>query len=108
MSLLKDVGFTEDELARAWNGQKDFSLRDHRLQMLIVDGVRYREMQEKARTVQAKQLPPVQRPGVSQPKGAANDAIIQNLSKQLDTATGMQALRIAAKLTAAKRQSAGR
>ena len=32
----------------------------------------------------AKPLPPVQRPGVGQPKGAAQEALVQNLARRLD------------------------
>src|SRR5262249_26497487 len=37
VGVLKDLGFTDDELGAAWNGQKDLSLRDHRLQLVIRD-----------------------------------------------------------------------
>jgi len=112
IALLKDIGFSENELVEAYNGQRDLSLRDHRVQRLIVDGIRYREMQKAAEQakekVQAKPLPPVQRPGTTQGKGAAQAAEIQNLQKQLDRASGINALRIAAKLTAAQRAAAAR
>jgi hypothetical protein len=103
VDLLVDEGFTQDELARMWNGQQSLSIRDARLQKLIVDGVRYREAQAKARTATAKPIPPVQRPGVSQGKAADRDAKIASLSQQLDKATGINALRLAAELTRAKR-----
>jgi hypothetical protein len=48
----------------------------------------------------AKPLPPVQRPGVSQAKGAAQDALVQNLSKRFD-ASG--SLKDAAALVRARR-----
>jgi hypothetical protein len=103
VDLLVDEGFTQDELARMWNGQQSLSIRDARLQKLIVDGVRYREAQAKARTANAKPIPPVQRPGVSQGKAADRDAKIASLSQQLDKASGINALRLAAELTRARR-----
>lgn len=103
IGILKDLGFAEDELGKLWNGQDRLSLRDHRVQLLIRDGIKYREAQEAAKKAVAKPLPPVQRPGVAQPKGAAQAQQIETLSKQLENASGVNALRAAAKLTAMRR-----
>jgi hypothetical protein len=103
VTVLKDLGFDEAELAASWRGQKEFSLRDHRVQLLVRDATLWREAQQKAKAAVAKPVPPVQRPGVSHPKGAAQDAVIQNLNKQLENMSGVNALRTAAKLVAAKR-----
>jgi hypothetical protein len=70
---------------------------------VIRDAMRWRDAQHKTKAAAARPLPPVQRPGVSQPRGAAQDAVIQNLNKQLDSASGVNARRAAAKLVAAKR-----
>ena len=107
VTVLKDIGFTEEELGKSWNGQERFSLRDHRMQLLILDGIRYREAQQKAKEVVAKPVPPVQRPGVSQPKGAAVDAEIQALGKKLDNARNSnEGARLAAQILAARRRAA--
>jgi hypothetical protein len=82
--VLKDLGFENAELAALWSGQKELSLRDHRLQLLVRDGILWRDAQQKAKAASAKSVPPVQRPGVSQPRGAARDAQIQALSKRLE------------------------
>jgi hypothetical protein len=82
------------------------SPHDHRVQLLIRDAIRLRDAQERARDVHARPVPPVQKPGVALPKGAARDAHIQNLSKQLDNARGMEALRLAAQLTVERRRAA--
>jgi hypothetical protein len=103
VGVLKDIGFNEGELAASWHGQKDLSLRDHRVQLLVRDAALWREAQQKAKAAVARPVPPVQRPSVSQPRGAAQDAVIQGLNKQLDNAKGVNALRTAAKLVAAKR-----
>lgn len=104
ISYLKDSGFTEQELGSAWNGQASLSLRDHRVQGMIRDAVKYREGQEAARkAITAKPLPPVQRPGVAVPRG--NDANIQSLSKKLET-TGK--IEDAAAVVAARRAAASR
>jgi hypothetical protein len=101
--VLKDLGFDDAELAASWQGLRGLSLRDHRMQLLVRDATLWRQAQQKARAAAAKPVPPVQRPGVSQPKGAAHDAVIQNLNRQLENASGVNALRAAAKLVAAKR-----
>ncbi len=103
VTVLKDKGFTEQELAQLWNGEASISLRDHRVQSLILDGVRYREA--KANVAKpAKPVPPVaQRPGVSKAPVNANDAEIQALEKRFERDPSIQnatALR-AAKVRAA-------
>ena len=103
LTTLTGLGFAEAELAQSWNGAKDLSLRDHRVQLLIRDATLWREAQAKAKAAQAKPVPPVQRPGVAQPKGAAQHAQIENLAQQLDKSSGVKALRTAAKLVAARR-----
>ena len=90
MAVLKDHGFEEAELAASWHGQKDFSLRDHRVQLLIRDAILWREAKAKAKAAVAKPLPPVQRPGTSRPKGAAQEEVIQNLTKKLDASGSLK------------------
>src|SRR5512139_2205613 len=66
IALLKDMGFTESDLATLWSGKASLSLRDHRAQLLIRDAVRYRQAQKTAPAkVAAKPVPPVQKPGSS-------------------------------------------
>jgi hypothetical protein len=101
--VLADLGFDDGELARAWNAQGEFSLRDHRVQMLVLDAMRWRDAQAKARSVTAKPVPPVQRPGTAQPRGAEKAAQIQSLEQQLGKARGNNAIKLAAQLTAARR-----
>jgi hypothetical protein len=103
LATLTGLGFAEAELAQSWNGAKDLSLRDHRVQLLIRDATLWREAQAKAKAAQAKPVPPVQRPGVAQHKGAAQHVQIENLAQQLDKSSGVKALRTAAKLVAARR-----
>jgi hypothetical protein len=105
LGALKDVGFSESELGAAWNGQASLSLRDHRVQLLIRDAVRFREAQEKLKTVTAKPVPPVQRPGVAPPKGAAESQNLKALSNKLDQ-TGNA--KDAARLIAERRRASAR
>ena len=84
LAVLKELGFQETELAQSWHGQRDLSLRDHRVQLLIRDATLWRDAQAKAKAAATRPVPPVQRPGVSQPKGAALDAEIQHLTQKLE------------------------
>jgi hypothetical protein len=102
--VLNDLGYDDTELGQLWRGERDLSFHDHRLHLLVRDAARWRDAQGKARATQAKPLPPVQRPGVAQPRGAAREAALQSLSRQLDSAKGMNALRAAAKLVAERRK----
>jgi hypothetical protein len=84
IDVLKELGFEEAELAQSWNGAKEFSLRDHRLQLIIRDAVLWREAQAKARAAALKPVPPVQRPGASPTQAVRREAELQTLSKRLD------------------------
>ena len=100
---LRDVGFKDQEMAAAWQGKTGISLRDHRVQLLIRDATLWREAQAKAKQVRQAPVPPVQRPGTARPAGAANEAEISSLTKQLETATGNRAIDIAVRLQQARR-----
>jgi hypothetical protein len=76
------------------------SLRDHRVQLLIRDATLWRDAQAKAKAAATRPVPPVQRPGVSQPKGAAHEAQVQALTTKLEK-TG--SLKDAAALLRARR-----
>ncbi len=109
VDYLKDIGFTQKELSSAWSGKSNIPFRDHRVQLLILDGIKFRERQEQAKTVTAKPLPPVQRPGVSQPKGAAQSAQMETLGKKIDIArSSQQGIRAAADFVVAQRAAAAR
>ncbi len=84
VSTLKAIGFDEAELGQAWQGQRDLSLRDHRVQLLIRDASLWRDAQAKAKAAATKPVPPVQRPGAAQPAGAQREQQIQNLDKRLE------------------------
>ena len=105
-SVLAEIGYSNEEMRMLWSGELAVSPHDHRFQLLIRDAIQLRDAQERVRDVHARPVPPVQKPGVALPKGAARDAHIQNLSKQLDNARGMEALRLAAQLTAERRRAA--
>ena len=83
--VLKEIGFTDQELAAAWNGESSVSLRDYRLQQLIYDGVRYREAKANLAKPAPKPVPQVQRPGTAEPRNAGAVQTVQTLSKKLET-----------------------
>ena len=103
VTVLRDLGFQDQELGELWNGNRNISIHDHRLHLLLRDGIKWRDASAKAKTVQARPVPPVQRPGAAQPKGAQREAELQNLSKQIDNSKGVNQLRAAAALVAARR-----
>jgi len=107
VTVLRDLGFQDQELGELWNGNRNISIHDHRLHLLLRDGIKWRDASAKARTVTARQVPPVQRPGAAQPKGALREAELQNLNKQLDNSRGNNAIKAAAALLAARRRAAG-
>lgn len=101
VGYLSTIGFDNDELTNLWHGKAGISLRDARVQLIIAEAAKAREAQEalrKAKTQQA--VPPVQRPGVAQPRGAGDSEKIKELSKTLDQKGSLKA---AAALLAAKR-----
>jgi hypothetical protein len=108
VNVLRDLGFNDDELNRLYNGQQGVSLRDARVQRLILDGVKYREAKAKAAQPAPKPLPPVQRPGVAPDKGAHKIALVQDAANRLNNSKGQNAIRAAADLLKAQRQAAGR
>jgi hypothetical protein len=103
VGVLRDLGFSDHELVALHMGRSDLSLHDHRVQLLIREGVRFRDAQKAARQASLKPVPPVQRPGVAPQRGAVHDAVVQNLTKRLDQ-TGT--LKDAARLLAERRKAA--
>jgi hypothetical protein len=111
VKVLTEIGFTEDELARNWNGQQALSLRDHRLQLLIRDGVRYREAQAAVKKGGApvRNVPPVTRPGVAPSPGKALEGQIREIETALSKTTSQsQGARLAATLQSLRRELASR
>lgn len=105
LETLKDVGFTDQDL-KAFYGQG--FLRDHRIQLLVLDAVKYRQIQvskEKAKTAVKKDVPPVQRPGVAQGSSAERDVRLTNLEQKLNESGNVKD---AVALWAARRKTSGR
>jgi len=103
LAVLADLGFDEAELVPLWNGHKELSLRDHRLQLLIRDATLWREAEKKAKAAATKPVPPVQRPGAATVRQGTDEARVQHLTQRLEQ-TG--SLRDAAALVRARRTAA--
>jgi hypothetical protein len=103
LAVLSDLGFEDAELAQAWNGAKDLSLRDHRVQLLIRDATLWRDAQAKAKAAAQKSVPPVQRPGAASARQGTDEARVQHLTQRLEQ-TG--SLKDAAALVRARRAAA--
>lgn len=109
IQVLTDLGFARSELEESWTGQKDISLRDHRIQLLIRDALAYRE-ERTARTKAASALadkkvpaPKVQRPGSAQTADAARVAQFNQLAEKLPTLRGNAAIDAAVQLLHSRR-----
>ena len=108
LKSLKDVGYSEQELADAWNGQP-FSMRDHRAQLLIWKASQYDQAKANAHTNPASRanIPPVQRPGIAPSAGERSSVDLSELRNEFKRATGNEQLRLAAKLQQAQRRARG-
>ncbi len=83
VELFKDKGFTDNDLNSMATGEK-YSPFDHRWQSILVDALKYREAQKAKPVAVPKTVPPVQRPGVAPPRGAAKAENIQALTQKLE------------------------
>jgi hypothetical protein len=98
VSKLTEVGFTDQELGELAQGKSKLSIYDHKVQLLILDAVRWSDAQKAKTAAIAKPVPPVQRPGVSKPQGSAASEQIQALTAKLERTGSLkdaQALRAA-------------
>jgi hypothetical protein len=82
--LLPELGFKPGELNALASGKERLSIYDHRVQRLLADSLKLRDIQKAKLVVAAKPAPPVQRPGTSKPAGSANSDTINKLSAQLE------------------------
>jgi hypothetical protein len=105
--MLRERGFDDRELAHVWDGHGGVSIRDARVQAVIADAARWRMAQANAKNISNNRapVPPVLRPGTARPRGADNEADIARLERQLESATGNKAVRIATRLTQLRRGS---
>jgi phage terminase large subunit len=60
------------------------------MQLILRDAARYRDAQKAVPAKASKPVPPVQRPGTSQPKGSVDEAKIKNLESKLEKSGDMK------------------
>ncbi len=83
--MFMKIGFSQADLDGFKAGTK-ISPYDHRMQRIIVDAIKYRQIEQAKATIPAKlakTLPPVVRPGTSRPQGDASERI-QALDSKLN------------------------
>jgi hypothetical protein len=103
-NYVNKMGFTDDDIARAWNGQAHLSLRDARVQSMLYDAMRYREAVAAVPAARANKPVKVQTPGPSGQVVSQDDSDLRALSQRLTNApTGTASVRAAAELLAARR-----
>jgi hypothetical protein len=104
IKMLESVGVTKPELQALWSGHQDISFRDARTQEILLDALRYRELQDRARNGKgkvSKALPPVQRPGVGRQQSSGSS----ELEKAQRAFNENQIIRNAARLQTAMRRA---
>lgn len=100
--LLPELGFKESELNDLANGKAKLSIYDHRVQRLLADSIKLRDILSAPKAVAKPDLPPVQRPGTARPIGTAASERVQALDSKL---TNSGSLKDAQALLLAKRNS---
>jgi hypothetical protein len=103
--FLQAKGFTRQELNELASGKDRLSIYDRRVQSLILDGIKYQAAQKAAKTVAAKPVPQVQKPGTAQPRGAAQAEALTNLTAKLERSGSLRdavALRVAQQKAASR------
>ena len=83
--LLTTLGFSESDIGNLWSGRNNVSLRDHRVQLLIRDAMRYREAKAAVPKAAApKPVAKVQRPGTPAERATERDTQLTGLDKTLE------------------------
>lgn len=100
MAPFKEAGIDHAAFLRLANSNE--LMRSALGQKILYEAAQYRLAQKIARAVPTRPVPPVQRPGTSQPRDTASPTIAK-LEKEFASATGTNQIRLAAKLTQARR-----
>jgi hypothetical protein len=88
--FLEERGFSRNELTDLWQGKSKLSLHDHRFQALILDGMKYRDLQKAPAKAIQKPVPPVQRPGVARNANAAKVQSVQSATQKLNASGSIE------------------
>jgi hypothetical protein len=104
--LQEDMGMTPQQIDAQW---KAGSLRTAQGQLMLADAIAAKMAREsvspKALAQHRRPVPPVQVPGVSRPSGAASEDEVRDLYRQLDSAKGDRAIKIATRIGQLKRDA---
>jgi hypothetical protein len=103
VNYLRSLGFSDGDMQRAYSGDASVSLRDHRMQLLIRDAMRYREAVEAVPQARRNLPTKVMKPGPSGTIARQEDIDMRTLSNQLVGATGNTAARLGAQMIAERR-----
>ncbi len=105
VTLLRDTGFSDDDLGKLWSGQASVSLRDNRIQKIIAKAARYDAA--KAGVPAKKAALPASRtlrPGTPTERASDAQTEVASMFKQLDDRPdGLQAARRGAEILMARR-----
>ena len=104
VSYVGEYGLSREQFAR--EAETNLALHHPAFQRMAADAIKYRRMVAAPKAI-PQGLPQVQRPGVTRdvPRGTDNSSKIQALQKQLATANGDKAARIAGQIKTLKRAS---
>jgi hypothetical protein len=99
VSYLEELGIGQDRLVHLL--RTDPTIRSAEGQKILTDAARYRAMHKAAKPTAARNLPLVQRPGVSMPRASAADESVQLMLRALDSEKSeSKQMKIAAKILA--------
>jgi hypothetical protein len=82
VDMAQEYGVSKAELAAIWHSQP--LVRSSAFQRMAVDAARWRMAQKEIAGKLSRDLPPVQRPGTSQPRQGADEYRVRSLQQQLD------------------------
>lgn len=100
MTTLRSVGFSDQDLHRAYHGEVALSLRDHRAQLILAKAAMFDAAKAAVPPKQVRSVPRVQRPGNGERHDDYSGSQISELSQRLNR-TGN--VKDAARLLAARR-----
>jgi hypothetical protein len=102
LPYFEEIGLNKERAAHLFSTIPE--LNSAEVKRIIYDAIQLRKIQNAAKPIAQKNLPPVTRPGMSQGRGNDSSAAqIRALEKELSTATSHKAIKIAAKLQSLKR-----
>jgi hypothetical protein len=82
-AYMQDLGFSKEDIGRAWNGEASLPLRDARAQRILFDAARYHDAVARAPQARANAPTRVQKPGPSGQIAPQEDVDLRGLSNKL-------------------------